>query len=149
VRQAFDGVVEAARNYSRDARIEGVLLARQVEPVVELAAGIATDPEFGPVVIAGLGGVLVEVIRDASARVPPITKEDAREMLEELRASELLAGFRGRPPGDVDAAADALVSLGRLALDLRDRLLELDLNPLFVMPRGQGVLAGDALVILK
>jgi acyl-CoA synthetase (NDP forming) len=117
--------------------------------VVELMAGITIDPHFGPVVLAGLGGIFVELLKDVSVRLPPIHEEDAREMLYELRAAPLLGAARGRPAADVEAAVAVLCRLGELALDLGDRITELDVNPLFVLAQGRGALAGDALVVLR
>ena len=139
MRQAFDEVIEAARRHHPAAQIDGVLVSRQVVPSGELIVGAKRDASFGPVVVAGVGGVLVEIIRDAALRLPPLDAEAALAMLGELRT---------RPAGDLAAAAAALVAVGELALDLGDRLVALDVNPLFVMPEGEGVLAGDALVVL-
>ncbi|HEX6548079.1 MAG TPA: acetate--CoA ligase family protein [Candidatus Dormibacteraeota bacterium] len=143
--RAYREVVAAAERYAPGAEIEGVLVVRQVEPVVELIAGIKRDPLFGPVLVAGIGGIFVEVLRDVALRIPPIGEDEAEEMLAELRGYPLLRGARGRPAADVKAAARAIAALGDLALDLGDRLLALDLNPLFVLPEGEGVLAGDVL----
>lgn len=129
------------------ARVLGALVARQVSPVAELIAGIATDPEFGHVVLVGLGGVYAEVLKDVSMRLPPIDMQTAAEMLEELRGSAVLKGARGRPPADLDAIARTLVTLGDLAIDLGDKLVELDINPLFAMK--EGALAGDALMVSR
>jgi acyl-CoA synthetase (NDP forming) len=148
VRAAWDEVVAAVRSHRPDARVEGLLVARQVEAVVELIAGVKRDPLFGPVVVAGAGGIFVEVLADVALRLPPLDEAEAAAMLEELRVSPLLHGARGRPVADVAAAAGVLVRLGELALDLGPRLLELDVNPLLVLPEGQGALAADALVVL-
>jgi acyl-CoA synthetase (NDP forming) len=148
VRAAWPSVLAAVRSHRPDAAIDGLLVAEQVEPVVELIAGLKVDEVFGPVVVAGAGGIFVEVLRDVALRLPPLDEDEARGMLEELRVAPLLHGARGRPPADVDAAAAALVCLGELALDLGHRLRELDVNPLLVLPEGRGVLAADALVVL-
>ena len=148
VRAAWPSVLAAVRSHRPDARVDGLLVAEQVEPVVELIAGLKVDEVFGPVVVVGAGGIFVEVLRDVALRLPPLDEAEARAMLEELRVAPLLHGARGRPEADVDAAAAALVCLGELALDLGPRLRELDVNPLLVLPRGGGVLAADALVVL-
>jgi acetate---CoA ligase (ADP-forming) len=116
---------------------------------IELIAGITTDPLFGPVVVAGLGGIFVEVLQDLAMRLPPFDRDDARAMVDELRGAAILRGARGRPPADVDALTETLVRLGTLAVERRADLLELDINPLFVRPAGQGVRAADALVVLN
>jgi acetate---CoA ligase (ADP-forming) len=148
VRAAWPSVLAAVRSHRPDARVDGLLVAQQVEPVVELIAGLKVDEVFGPVVVAGAGGIFVEVLRDVSLRLPPLDEAEARAMLGELRVAPLLHGARGRPEADVAAAASALVRLGELALDLGPRLRELDVNPLLVLPRGRGALAADALVVL-
>jgi len=129
------------------ARIEGVLVARQVSPIAELIAGVKVDPQFGPVILVGMGGILTETIRDTSLRLPPLDTEMALDMLHELRGVSALTGARGRPTADLGALAGVLVQLGELALDLGERLLELDVNPLFALE--EGALAGDALVVLR
>ena len=147
VARAFDEVITAARAYRPDARVEGVLVQEMVGGGEEFLLGITTDPVFGPVVTAGLGGIFVEVINDVAMRLAPIGLEDAHAMLRSLRAYALLAGARGRPPLDVDALADCVVRVSWLAADTHGVLAELDVNPLRVLPRGQGVRVVDALAI--
>jgi acyl-CoA synthetase (NDP forming) len=149
VRAAWDEVLAAVRSRQPEARVEGMLVTRQVTPVVELLAGVNVDPQFGPVVVAGAGGIFTEVFADVALRLPPLDEEEALAMLDELRAAPLLHGARGRPRADVRAAARALVRLGELALDLGPRLVALDVNPLLALPEGQGCLAVDALLVLE
>jgi acyl-CoA synthetase (NDP forming) len=145
--QAFREVLDAAKRHYPQARLEGALLQEMVPPTaVEVILGVLRDPDFGPVVVFGSGGVLVELLKDSSLRLPPLSREEALEMIRETRGAKLLEGFRGRPPADVDALADALVRLSQLAVDLGDVVRALDINPLMVLPRGQGVRAVDALV---
>ncbi|HKA49462.1 MAG TPA: acetate--CoA ligase family protein [Candidatus Dormibacteraeota bacterium] len=145
---AWDEVLANVRSRRPDARIDGMLVAEQVEPVVELIAGLKMDQVFGPVVVAGAGGVFVEVFDDVALRLPPIDDEAAQAMLRELRIAPLMLGARGRPEGDIAAAARVLVQLGELALDLGRRLRALDINPLLMLRQGQGALAADALLEL-
>ncbi len=149
VRQAYHELIEAVQASKPTVQIDGILVARQVQATAELIVGMVTDPQFGPVVLVGSGGVLAEIVRDFTMRLPPIDHEEAREMLQEIRAHAVLQGVRNRPPGDIDATADCLVQLGVLALDLADYVQEVDINPLLVLPRGQGVVAADALMVLK
>jgi len=142
VRRAFAEVKDAARG----VRFEGVLVSRQITPVAELIAGISSDPQFGNMVLIGMGGIFAESIRDISMRMPPIDQHVAVEMLEELRGVEILHGARGRPHADLAALVKVLVALGEIAIDLGDRLVELDINPLFALPAG--ALAGDALLVV-
>ena len=134
-------------NCSPGVRVDGVLIARQVFPVAELIVGVKQDDHFGPVLLVGFGGIFTEAIQDVSIRLPPIDEETAQEMLTELRGVEVLRGARGRPVADLGAVSRVLIALGDLALDMGDRLAELDVNPLFALP--DGALAGDALVVLR
>ncbi len=143
VREAFALVSGCAQG----ARVDGVLIARQVFPVAELIVGVKQDDHFGPVVLVGLGGIFAEAIDDVSIRLPPIDDETAQGTLSELRVVEVLRGARGRPAADLAAVSRVLIALGDLALDLGRRLAELDVNPLFAMP--DGALAGDVLVVLR
>jgi acyl-CoA synthetase (NDP forming) len=107
---------------------------------------VTNDPLFGPAVMFGLGGIFAEVLKDVAFRLAPVTPSVAREMISEIKGYPVLAGARGKPAADVDALADAIVRLSALAIDLKDHLAELDINPLFVMEKGQGVKAADALI---
>jgi succinyl-CoA synthetase beta subunit len=111
--------------------------------------GINRDPLFGPVVLCGFGGILVELLKDIVVGIPPLSFEQAREMIERLRGFPILAGVRGKPAADIDSLCQAIVNVSRLAVSLGDRLAGLDINPLIVLPRGQGVIAVDAVVEIK
>ena len=110
-------------------------------------AGIARDPDWGLTIAAGLGGVAIEVIRDFSMRTLPLRQGDALAMLSELRGAALLGAVRGRPAADVVSLADALERLGDFAWAHRDRIAEIDLNPIMVLPAGQGCVVADALIV--
>ncbi len=125
---------------------QGVLVQRMERGVVECIAGISRDPQLGPVLLVGLGGVFVEVLRDVALRVPPISADDARAMLDELGGKALLHGARGRPAADVEQLIEVLLRLSDLACDQGAGIAELDLNPLIVRERGHGLVAVDALV---
>ncbi|WP_028997932.1 acetate--CoA ligase family protein [Azohydromonas australica] len=146
VQLAFEQIMANARAYVPTAVIEGVVVQEMVSGGTELILGVNNDPLFGPAVMAGLGGVFTEVMKDVSFRIAPITRSEAESMLRELRGFALLDGARGRPKSDVPAAVDALMRLSALAMDLKESLAELDINPLTVLPAGQGVRALDALV---
>jgi len=147
--EAVSEVVDNARRAVPEARLSGVLLSEMITDGLEMIVGVVNDAVFGPVVTVGLGGVFAETIRDASHRVAPFGLEDARAMMSEIRANTLLDGGRGEPPRDRDALAAALVQISQVAWDLRARLVELDINPLFVRPTGRGVVAADALIVLR
>jgi len=141
-------VMRSALAYKPDARIEGLSVQEMVTEGEELLLGIVRDPVFGPVITVGLGGIYVEVLRDVAMGLPPLAPERAGELLRSLRSFPLLDGARGRPRLDIAAAADAISRLSWLALDAGDRLHELDINPLRVLPQGRGVRVLDALAVL-
>ena len=114
---------------------------------VECLLGITRDPQIGPVMALGLGGVLVEALKDVTVRVPPISAAEARGALDSLRGRAILSGVRGAPPADIEALADMASRLSWLAYDLRDGIEELDLNPVLVLAEGQGAVAVDALMV--
>ena len=120
-----------------------------VQGAVEVIVGVQNDAIFGPALMFGLGGIHAEVMKDVTFRLAPITSAEARAMIRDIRAFPLLDGARGAPKADIEALADALERVSALALDLSDSIAELDINPLFVLPAGQGVRAGDALIKLK
>lgn len=147
VRDAYRELTDIARYEGID--LDGILVCQMVGRGVEMVVGVTRDPLFGPTVTVGLGGVLVEVLNDASVRVPPFGEEQAREMLGELRGQALLKGVRGAPPADVDALVEVVLRVQRMALELDGDLAELDINPLMVLPRGQGAVALDALAVCR
>ena len=147
VRAAFDDVLAAAHAFAPAARIDGVLVQPMAPPAPEMIAGILHDPSFGPVVAFGLGGIHVEILKDVAFLLPPFDADAAREALLGLRSIALLQGARGAPAADLDAFADLLVRVGWMAADLGDAIAEVDLNPVRVLPRGQGVRILDALVV--
>lgn len=145
--RGYDEVIAAAKAYKPDARIEGVLVQEMVSGGEEVLLGVSQDPAFGLVLTVALGGIFVEVFKDVSLRLPPVSHEEARDMVEELRSAAVFRGVRGRPPLDVEALADCIVRLSWLAVDLGVRIAELDINPLRVLPAGQGARVVDALVV--
>jgi acetate---CoA ligase (ADP-forming) len=129
--------------------LSGMLVCRQIRGGLELVLGLHRDPEIGLVVMAGAGGVLLELTRDVAFCVPPVSPEKARAMLAGTRAGTLIDGYRGSGPLDGEAVVAALVGLGRLAADLKDVIESVDINPFVALPHGQGGLALDALVVLR
>lgn len=147
VRRVFSEVMSAAEGHYPEADLQGVLVQEMVpEGAVEVIVGVLQDADFGPVVVFGSGGVLVELLKDSSLRLPPLSRRDAQEMIEETHAARLLEGFRGKPAADVEALVETLVQVSQLAVDLKDHVAAVDINPLMVLPDGEGVLAVDALV---
>jgi acyl-CoA synthetase (NDP forming) len=141
---AFDGIMQSVRAAKPDARIDGCIVAPMRSGGVELFVGIARS-QWGPVIVAGLGGVFMEVLADTSMRLLPITASDARQMLEELRGRKLLYGYRGAPAVDLDVAGRALQAIGDAALALGPDLVALEVNPLFAS--GERIEALDALAV--
>ncbi|MDH5534965.1 MAG: acetate--CoA ligase family protein [Betaproteobacteria bacterium] len=149
VRRAFDEVMQAARKYKPQAALDGVLVQAMVPAGTEIMLGVVVDPIYGPVVVAGLGGIHVEVLGDLAYRAAPVDGKEAQAMLRELRGYKLLEGVRGAAPRDVDALCEQIVRLSWLAHELRDEIAELDINPLVLRERGAGACAVDALVVTR
>jgi acyl-CoA synthetase (NDP forming) len=148
VQAAYDEMLAGVQAKKPQAKIEGVLVQKQIKGV-ECLLGIARDEQLGPTLVMGLGGVFVEILADVQIRVPPISIAEAKRALEGLKGAKVFAGARGAPPVDIDALADMAARLSWLAYDLRDRIAELDLNPVVVLPRGQGAYAVDALLVAR
>jgi len=149
VRTACAEILASARAYAPQARIIGVSVQEMVGEGVEVIIGVTCDPQLGPVLLFGSGGVMVEVYNDVALRRCPITRSEAQAMIAEVKGARLLQGFRGRPAADLEALADTLVRVSHLAMHMEGHLAELDINPLMVLPRGQGVKAVDALVVFS
>ena len=145
VGDAFDAVTAAARRAAPDATIAGVSVQHMAEPGIEVIMGVSTDAQFGPVLMFGLGGVLVEVLKDVAFRVIPITPRDARQMVREIQGYPLLEGYRGQEPADVEALEKLLLGLSQF-VEQHPEIEELDLNPVFAYPKG--ALAVDARIVV-
>jgi acyl-CoA synthetase (NDP forming) len=126
---------------------EGFLIQEMVTGGVELVLGMKQDPQMGPVILLGMGGVAAEVVRDTALRLAPVSRRDAQEMIDELRMSPILKGFRGGSVADVAALIDAIVAISTMAMAIGDELSEAEINPLFVLRAGCGVVAADGVVI--
>jgi acetyltransferase len=150
LKSAYKELIEKARVYDPSALIEGVLCQKNIEgAVAEAIVGILMDHDFGPAVVFGLGGVMVEILEDRTLGIPPLCRDEVREMIERTKASPLLHGFRGSPQADLEALTETLIQVGRLAVDWAGRIEALDINPILIMPEGQGVVVVDALLELK
>ncbi len=148
VRDAFELMTYRAQRYLPEARLWGCLVQKMVPPGLEILIGMNRDPQFGPLVTFGLGGIYVEILKDVAFRVAPYAREEVSEMLSEIRTSALLDGVRGEPPVDRDAIIDAIMQVGQLVIDFPE-IAELDINPFVVYPEGQGGIAIDMRLILK
>lgn len=147
VRAGFETLMRRAAEKRPDARIDGVIVAEMVSGGVECVIGVQRDPVLGPAVMFGLGGVLVEVLKDVSFRLAPFSKEEALRMIAETKGAKVLAGVRGAPPADVDALAEALARLSVFAAANADTVDSIDVNPFIVLPEGRGAVAVDALIV--
>jgi len=148
LKQAARELIASAKKYRADARVEGVLV-QQMASGLEVIVGAVNDPYFGPTVAFGLGGVFTELLNDVTHRFAPFDAEVAREMIDEIKGAALLKGYRGKPVLDIPALADTLSRVSLLIADHADRIVEIDINPLFVGEAGKGVAAADALIVLK
>ncbi len=127
-------------------QLDGILVQQMIKGDREFVAGLIRDPQFGPCVMFGLGGIFTEVLKDVTFRVAPLEKRDALEMMDEIKAKKLLDEFRGKPAVNRDILANALINLGRIGLEI-DEVAEIDINPLIV--QGDTPIAVDALVVLR
>jgi len=148
VRDTFDILVYRAQRYMPDAQIWGVLVQQMVARGREVIIGMSRDPQFGPLLMFGLGGIYVEVLKDVTFRVPPISEQEAHEMISEIRSYRLLRGVRGQKPADLEAAADVLLRVAQLVTDFPE-IAEMDINPLMVDEVGSGAVAVDMRFILS
>jgi acetyltransferase len=146
VRDAFHDIQRKATAQNPEVKVSGTLVQKMANEGLEMILGIKQDPLFGPVIICGLGGIFVEVLQDVSIGIPPISREQARQLITRLRGWPILAGARGRSPADIDALSGAIVGMSRLALAEGTKLVALDINPLIVYTQGKGVLAVDVLL---
>jgi acyl-CoA synthetase (NDP forming) len=144
---AFGRILAAARRHAPGARIDGVLVSPMTSGGTELILGVTRDPTFGPAVMVGLGGIFAEIFKDTALRLAPVTAAEAGAMLRELKAFPLLDGARGRPHADLEALCETIAALSRFASRHAADVAEIDINPLLVRPRGQGVIALDALIV--
>jgi acyl-CoA synthetase (NDP forming) len=146
VHEAVETMAASVRLKAPGAKVEGYVVSPMMAGGVECVVGVVRDPVFGPVVMFGLGGVLIELMQDVAFRLAPVNEAQALAMIHETRGARLLAGFRGAPPADVPALARAIVAVSELATANADTMLTLELNPLRVLAAGQGVIALDAVI---
>ena len=142
VARAFVEITSSVRRRAPSSWIAGVSVQEMVSGGRELILGMSRDPQFGPLLMFGLGGIYVEVLKDVSFRVAPLSRRDAEEMVREIRAYPLLASYRGSEPSDEEAVVESLLRISRLSCDFPE-VQELDVNPLIVLPKGRGVWAID------
>jgi acetyltransferase len=144
---AYDRILASAKAYKPDAKIQGVLVQPMARKGREVILGINRDPHFGPMLMLGLGGIHVEVLKDVAFAPVPVSPAEATALIGRLKGAKLLDAVRGQPPADKAALANLIVRLSQLAADHRDAIAEIDLNPVIVHDEGQGATIADALVV--
>jgi len=146
VKEAYNKILENVNRHKPDAKIVGVLVQEMTPPSTEVIVGATKDPQFGPALMFGLGGIFVEILKDVAFRIAPITEIDAREMMTEVKGYPILKGYRGQPPVDIDAIVKILLNTSRLVMEHME-IKELDLNPIMVYEKGAKTV--DARIILE
>lgn len=145
VEKAFKNIINNAINFNPNAEIKGVLIEEMLPRGLEVVVGAMRDPEFGPTVMFGLGGIFIEVIRDVTFRVAPVTRDEAEEMIKEIKGYKILEGYRGRERADIETILKIILGVSNLIVD-NDEISQLDLNPIIVWRKGGKV--ADAKIIL-
>ncbi len=143
VEEAFSRIISSAKNYNKNATIEGIQLQPMVQDGTEVIVGVKKDPQFGHLIMFGLGGIYVELLKDVSFRIAPVTDVDAEEMIDEIKTSLLLKGFRNTPARDIGAIKEVITRISSLCMDFPE-IEEMDINPLMVLEKGEGAVAVDA-----
>jgi acyl-CoA synthetase (NDP forming) len=149
VREGYARIIANAAAARPDAAIQGVLVQKMAAPGIEVILGVNRDPDFGPMLMVGLGGIHVEVLRDVVFTPVPVGLDEAHALLDELRGAALFGGVRGAPPADRAALAELIAALSRFAADHADTIDEIDLNPVIVHPEGRGLTVVDALIVKR
>ena len=145
VKKAFNEIIDGVKQHKPEAKILGVLVQNMAPPGREIIVGATKDPQFGPIIMFGLGGIFVEILKDTSFRLPHINKKEAINMVKEIKGYPILKGARGAQPADIDSVADIIERASRMAMDLPE-IMELDMNPIFVYEKGAIVV--DARILI-
>lgn len=153
VKQAFAEIMDNAKAYGKEKGIKvdmsrGVFISDFADMGTEVIVGVTLDPQFGHALMFGLGGIFVEVLKDVTFRLIPLTEIDAREMIREIKAAKILDGIRGEAPRDVDALVDVIMAVSKMVEENPD-IIELDCNPVFLYEKGKGVLVVDARILIE
>lgn len=149
VSDAYDAIMNTLRKQKLDGNINGIMVQEMIQGGTETIIGIKNEPKFGPMIMFGLGGIYVEVLKDVAFRFAPLTYKEAQDMIQEIKSYKVLTGIRGEKPRDVYALVDALVKISHMAYECESFIDQLDLNPLVVLPNQQGVKVLDALIVKR
>ncbi len=144
----YNQILFSASKYMPDANIRGILVQEFIKDKKETIIGMSEDPQFGPMIMFGLGGIYVEALKDVSFRIAPLSRQVAREMIEEIKTIKLLKGTRGEDPSDIDSIIEIILRVSQLVTDFPE-ILEMDINPLFVKKQGEGSIAGDVRIRIR
>jgi acyl-CoA synthetase (NDP forming) len=148
-RAGYETIVKNVRKYDKSVKLDGILVAQQITGGLELAIGVSNDPEVGPIVMFGQGGIALELYKDVAFSSPDLNDARAGKLIDQTKAAQLMKGWRGQPGFDRAAVTKALIALGTLTRDLGDQLEAVDVNPFVARPKGKGAVALDALVVLR
>jgi acetyl-CoA synthetase (ADP-forming) len=148
VRKWFNNIMSNVSAKAPGARVVGILVQEMVPQDLEVIVGSTRDPVFGPVIMFGLGGVFVEVLKDVSLRIAPLAEYDAEEMLGEIKAARILQGYRGAPPRDRKALVDIILKVSRI-MESVEEITDIDLNPVMSFPEGKGAKVADARILVR
>ena len=146
VQKTYEQIMDSVKRHKPNAKIVGVLVQEMAPQSTEVIVGATKDPQFGPTLMFGLGGIFVEILKDVTFRIAPITEDEAREMITAVKAYPLLKGYRNTPPADIDAIVEILLNTSRLVMEHQE-IKELDLNPIMVYEKGAKTV--DARIILE
>jgi acetyl-CoA synthetase (ADP-forming) len=146
VQQGYNQIIDSVKKHKPDADITGILVQEMAPQSTEVIVGATKDPQFGPTLMFGLGGIFVEILKDVTFRIAPITKDEAQEMIREVKAYPLLKGYRNRSPADIEAIVKILLNTSKLVMKHQE-IKELDLNPIMVYEKGAKTV--DARIILE
>ncbi len=149
INAAYNTIMKNAKAYKADANIHGIAVQEMAPWGTEVILGSINDPTFGPTLMFGLGGIFVEVLKDVTFRVSPVSPVEAMDMINEIKGAKILAGARGEAPRDRKALAASIVNYSSMILDLKDEIAESDANPFLVYAEGEGLKVADARIILK
>ncbi len=148
VKRAYEEIMKSVKEKAPGAKITGILVQEMVPEGLEVIVGATRDPTFGPVLLFGLGGIFVEVLKDVSFRIAPVTRYDAESMLTEIKAAKLLEGYRGMPPRDKEALVKIIMNLSKF-MEEQESVSDVDLNPIMAFEVGKGAKIADARVLIK
>ena len=149
VKKAYDEIMDSVTKYNSTAKINGILMQEMLPKGTELIIGVNNDPLYGPMILCGLGGVFVEIFKDVSLYPAPLNHKEALEMVKSLKGYPLLTGYRGGNELDVEALVDLIVKVSNFAIENKNTVAEIDINPVFLYEKGEGLSVADSLIIVK